>query len=205
MLLFNIKIDMNNLRRMLLTSSGGGDGREMIDGYEVVDLGLPSGILWATYDVGATAEGGYGKYYRYGKGSATYSNSQTNYTGTENPLSSSKDTATVVMGSDWHMPTITQCQELMDNTNYEWTTINGVTGAKLTSKTNPNAYVFFPASGFYYEGSLMFRGTNVYIMSSTPNTSKYKQLYILYSSGYQKNEAGERSTGMNIRGVHAAL
>lgn len=109
------------------------------------------------------------------------------------------------MGSGWHMPTNTQSQELMDNTNYEWATINGVTGAKLTSKTNPNAYVFFPASGLYYDGDLMFRGTQGYIITSTPNTSRFKYTYSFSSSGYQVADSGTRSTGANIRGVHAAL
>ena len=85
-------------RRNLLTSSGG-NGRKMIGNYEVVDLGLPSGLLWATCNIGANNELSYGNYYMYGKGAQTYDSSDSAYEGTEKPLASSADTATQVMGS----------------------------------------------------------------------------------------------------------
>ena len=49
------------------------------------------------------------------------------------------------MGSRWKMPTKDQFQELIDNTTSIWTTINGYIGRKLTSKSNSNKYIFFPA------------------------------------------------------------
>ena len=93
-----------------------------IDGHEYIDLGLPSGTLWATMNVGATSETDYGNYYMYGMGSKTYDSSDTSYTGKENPLDLTKDTARVVWGGRWHMPTTTQLYELIENTNYEWVT-----------------------------------------------------------------------------------
>ena len=63
-------------------------------GHDYVDLGLPSGTLWATVNVGATTETDYGNCYMYGKGTTTYNSSDSAYTGTEDPLSSSVDTAT---------------------------------------------------------------------------------------------------------------
>jgi hypothetical protein len=63
-------------RRTLLSSNGGIDpitGRGTIGDYEVVDLGLSNGLLFATCNVGANTETGYGNYYKYGYGSQTYS------------------------------------------------------------------------------------------------------------------------------------
>lgn len=121
------------------------------NGYEYVDLGLPSGTLWASMNVGANSETDYGNYYMYGMGAKTYDSTDTPYDGTEDPLDLTKDTARVVWGGDWHMPTGLQMQELTANTTYEWTTINGVNGGKFTA-TNGN-YVFFPADGNWRNGS----------------------------------------------------
>ena len=121
-------------------------GRGMIGDYEVVDLGLPSGLLWATWNVGATNESEYGNYYQWGAGAETYKNENQYHTGgigSSYTLPSSADTATQVMGEGWRMPTLTELQELINNTTYKWVTINGIKGGKFTSKTNPNAYAFF--------------------------------------------------------------
>ena len=137
------------MRRRILLSGGGGidpiTGRGTIGDYEVVDLGLSNGLLFATCNVGATKEEGYGNYYQYGKGAAQYAatSGDSYYKGMEDPLASSADTATQVMGSGWRMPTKDEIEDLSNKTNYEWTTINGIKGHKYTSKTNPNAYVFF--------------------------------------------------------------
>lgn len=122
------------------------------NGHEYVDLGLPSGTKWATMNIGASSATAYGNYYQYGKGASQYSatSGQSNYSGTENPLATSADTAAQLMGGQWHMPTDTQYQELIDNTTNEWTTIGGVNGYKFTA-TNGN-YVFFPAAGYWYDG-----------------------------------------------------
>lgn len=67
-----------------------------IDPHEYVDLGLPSGTLWAKMNVGANSETDYGDYYQYGKGANTYqiTSGESNYSGVENPLAASADTAT---------------------------------------------------------------------------------------------------------------
>ena len=107
---------MDNFRRTLLTTSSGGidptTGRGMIGNYEVVDLGLPNGLLFATCNVGANTETSYGDYYKYGYGSLKYETEPDNkyYQGTENPLASSADTATQVMGEGWKMPTYDELQ-----------------------------------------------------------------------------------------------
>ena len=116
-------------------------------GYDFVDLGLPSGTLWAKYNVGASEETGYGNYYMYGMGSKTYDSTDTPYAGTESPLSSNADTARQAWGGLWHMPTREQLQELINNTNYEWMVDykgSGINGGLFTA-LNGNT-IFFPAA-----------------------------------------------------------
>ena len=88
------------------------------NGHEYVDLGLPSGTLWANMNVGANSVTDYGNYYMYGMGSKTYDSTDTLYDGTADPLDLTKDTARQVWGGEWHMPTKTQMQELTANTTY---------------------------------------------------------------------------------------
>ena len=126
---------------------------EPADGNELVDLGLPSGTLWAKCNVGATEETGYGNYYRYGKGTTQYDYNDTIYDGIEDPLASTNDTATQAMGAAWHMPTVEQCQELVDNTTFTWEIDfngSGVNGAKFTAANGK--YLFLPAAGNYRDG-----------------------------------------------------
>ena len=118
------------------------------NGYEYVDLGLPSGTLWATMNVGATSVTDYGNYYMYGMGSKTYDSNDTPYAGTEDPLLSNRDTASVVWGGGWHMPTKTQVQELIDNTTYQWAQDyrgSGINGGLFTAQNGKS--VFFPFCG----------------------------------------------------------
>ena len=93
---------------------------------DYVDLGLPSGLKWAAYNIGATTATEYGDYYAWGEvftketytsaNSETYGESMSDIAGTE------YDVATVNWGGDWRMPSNAEIGELMDNCNWEWTT-----------------------------------------------------------------------------------
>lgn len=193
---------MDNFRRTLCGIDPTA-GRGTIGDYEVVDLGLPSGLLWATWNVGASSETDYGNYYKYGYGTIKYQDESSNsyYKGTENPLASRVDTATNVMGSGWRMPTQTEFQDLINNTNYSWATINGIKGGKFASKTNPNAYVFFPAAGSYSYGDFISEGSGGLVWSSTPYGSSNTYYLYFNSSGRNVNCSGRRN-GFSVRGVH---
>lgn len=169
--------------------------------YEFVDLGLPSGTLWAKCNVGATVETGYGNFYMYGKGSTQYNYGDTPYAGTENPLGPTKDTATVVMGAPWHMPTKEQIEELIANTTYTWETDfkgSGVNGGKFTA-ANGN-YVFIPAAGYWPMGEHNNEGYSGACWSSTPDGSG-----LAYEMGVYEEEASvgrdDRDVGYSVRGV----
>lgn len=145
------------------------------NGHEYVDLGLPSGTKWATMNVGASQPTDYGNYYQYGKGAAQYSatSGDSLYSGTEEPLAASADTAVQVWGGQWHMPTRAQMQELTANTTYEWVTNyngSGINGGLFTSTKN-NAVLFFPAAGYCNNGSVGSVGISGRYWGSSPNGS----------------------------------
>ena len=139
--------------------------------YEFVNLGLPSGTLWATCNIGANSPEEYGDYFAWGetktKANFYADNYQyfegTNYWITKYCTNSSfgdvdnktelepmDDAATANWGSDWQMPSGEQFEELID-TNYtttEWTALNGVNGRLVTSKVNGDS-IFLPAGGYF--------------------------------------------------------
>lgn len=171
------------------------------NGHEYVDLGLPSGTLWATMNVGAVSDTDYGDYYMYGKGSQQYNSSDAIYTGTENPLDFSVDTARQVWGGNWCMPTKAQCDELFANTveqradNYKGSGINGYT---FTGR-NGNV-LFLPAAGVKSESGIAYLGTSVNTWCSTPRDSD--NAYHLYcGAGDNGAYSISRNRGYVIRPV----
>ena len=149
--------------------------------HDYVDLGLPSGILWATCNVGATTPEEYGDYFAWGethfKGMYdwnTYqycngnehqltkycSNSSYGYNGFVDNLTTllpTDDATTVNWGNDWRMPTKEEWQELFQNTTCIWTTQNEVNG-RLFTASNGNS-IFLPAAGSYNGSVLYFDGS----------------------------------------------
>ncbi len=149
------------------------------NGYDWVDLGLPSGILWATCNVGADSPEHYGSYFAWGETTtksiydwSTYKwCNDSYYTMTKYCTSSSygtvdnktnldfsDDAANANWGGSWQMPTKEEMEELINNCIWSWTTQRGVNGYKVTSKTNGNS-IFLPAAGFSSTGSIHNKGT----------------------------------------------
>lgn len=174
---------------------------EEIPEHDFVDLGLPSGTLWATMNVGATSPTEYGDYYMYGMGSKTYDNTDTPYDGTENPLDLTKDTARQVWGGDWHMPTKAQLQELTANTTYQWATDyegSGINGGTFTA-TN-GAVLFLPAAGYWYGGGQLDIGDYGGYWGSSPGGSNGAYLLNFYD-GYKGVDYNDRKDGYSVRPV----
>lgn len=147
--------------------------------YESVDLGLPSGTLWAKYNIGATKESDYGDLFAWGATAPYRLNGNTPIDNTNNYASSyankiqhdlypNEDAATVHWGKGWKMPTKAQFDELLANTTYTWTTISGVNGGKFTA-SNGN-YIFFPAAGYVEGASLNARNAVCHYFSRTFNS-----------------------------------
>ena len=171
--------------------------------YEYVDLGLPSGLKWATHNIGATSPNEYGNYYAWGevlpKKTYTEANSET-YGKSMNDISGTEyDAATVNWGGDWRMPTKTEMQELLDNCTWTWTTQNGVNGYKVTSKLNSN-YIFLPAAGCRNEASLNDAGSYGNYWSSSPYNNSIAD-YLIFDSSSHNVVSNPRSNGYSIRPV----
>ena len=126
---------------------------------EAVDLGLPSGTKWATFNVGAVKPADFGGFYAWGETveKTDYSVddytmwSKYSYSGSRVRLSSSDDVATKLWGGSWHMPTYEQMTELVNYCSWFWTTINGVNG-HLVLGLNYHV-IFLPAAGTKADGS----------------------------------------------------
>ena len=151
------------------------------NGYVWIDLGLPSGLKWATCNVGATTPEEYGDYFAWGEtkpksyyswNTYKYCNGSDDtmtkycvesYYGTvdkKTTLELTDDAAHVNWGGNWRMPTDDEYYEL-ENTNnctWEWTIQNGVNGYKVTSKKNGNS-IFLPAAGYRYNDVLSSAGS----------------------------------------------
>lgn len=140
--------------------NGENSGGNAPSGVVAIDLGLPSGTLWANMNLGATSTSDYGKYYAWGETAPKSTYERENYKwydGSEsctkyNPSDSKKvldkadDAAYVNWGKKWCMPTEAQFEELLLQCSCSWTTTNGIYGLKVTGN-NGNS-IFLPASGF---------------------------------------------------------
>lgn len=192
-----------------------------------VDLDLPSGLLWAKCNLGASKPEEYGKYYAWGETITKeeysfdtyvyYNNGRltkycniasygyNGYTDNLTTLQPEDDVATVTLGSDARMPTRANWQELINNCTRTWTTQNGVKGYLFTG-SNGNT-LFLPAAGCRHDTQFNNVGTGGYYWSSllyTGNPQAAEGVCFDYSgiiiSG--DNYGFSREIGFSVRAVH---
>ena len=177
----------------------------IINGHNWVDLGLPSGLKWATCNVGATTPEGYGNYYAWGETTTKTSYNESNsvtYNQQINDFSgnSTYDAARANWGSTWRMPTDAEMIELLNNCTWTWTTQSGVNGYRVTGP-NGNS-IFLSAAGYCYGSSCYYVGEYGYYWSSTPSGSLTNVAYDLcFNSGYHNWQRGGRYYGFTVRPV----
>lgn len=193
------------------------------NGYEYVDLGLPSGTLWATCNVGANKPTDYGLYFQWGDTNGhdkkqigkdkPFSNDKykwsikgcdkhfIKYTTEVAILDLEDDAAHIHMGGDWHMPTPNQIKELIDNTESSLTVQNGVMGMEFTSKNGKS--IFIPAAGEAWDGIVCYDGLYGCLWSSMVSSlaNNYGQYLYFDLWGAKLYYGRERWLGMSIRGV----
>ena len=179
--------------------------KSIINGHEYVDLGLPSGLKWATCNVGASLPEEYGDYYAWGEietkseyiedNSKTHGKSMSDISG-----NAMYDVARSKWGGSWRLPTEKELEELKNNCKWEWTTQNGKKGCKVTGP-NGNS-IFLPAAGFRGGSSLYLAGEYGYCWSSPPHESIDDYAYTLYFySSSHGVDSGNRSNGLSVRPV----
>ena len=201
---------------------------EEADEHEYVDLGLPSGTLWATCNVGANSPEEYGDYFAWGETQpkndyswSTYQHCngsnitltrycyQSNYgnngfTDTLTALLPEDDAANANWGNDWQMPSLDQIAELY-NSIYAyaiWTTQNGVYGRGIISRSNGKS-IFLPAAGMLNGTSLHQAGSDGYYWSRsllTTSNSTYAYNLNFYSEHIYWSY-GYRNCGFSVRPV----
>ncbi|MCQ2192981.1 MAG: InlB B-repeat-containing protein [Paludibacteraceae bacterium] len=197
-----------------------------IAGHDYVELGLPSGTLWATYNVGATKPTEYGDYFAWGETKPkeeynfrTYKwckgsyDSMTKYctesgfgfVDKKTVLDSEDDAATANWGGSWRMPTKNEIIELIDGCTWEWIENfqgSGVNGCLGNSKLN-GASIFLPAAGNRQGTDFEKDGKYGYYWSSSLDKLYPDDAYNLYFSndGKLHYKAYYRHYGYNVRAV----
>ena len=180
-----------------------------INGHDYVDLGLPSGLKWATCNVGADSPEKYGDYYAWGEVN-TKSEYTSNNSKTEDKRisdisgNSTYDVARKKWGSSWRMPTEDEIRELWSNCKWLWTTKGGKSGYKVFGP-NGNT-LFLPATGICIDSELCLAGIEGQYWSSTPeeNYDGFDDCHAYYLHFYKsdyKIGCDSRYYGHSVRPV----
>lgn len=196
-------------------------------GEKWVNLGLPSGILWATCNVGANNPEEYGDYfawaetqpksvysgynyiyyifentwhYGYTKYCPNSDYGYNNYTDNLTILQPCDDAAAANYGG--RTPTEMEWRELRDNCTSTWTTLNGINGQCLTGP-NGNS-IFLPNAGYRYEGELRNVGIMGQYWSSSLNINDPQTAWEYTDSGNDYIYQASRPNGLSVRAVHSA-
>lgn len=201
------------------------------DTKEAVDLGLSSGVKWATCNVGATNPEEYGNYYAWGSTDTVgdYSWERYKYAyGSRNELAKyctlteygnngyidnktvlepTDDAATQNWGESWRTPTIEEWQELIDSCTWTWTTnykkTTNVSGYEVKGK-NGNS-IFIPAAGYWY-GNMPYNANYGYYWSSSLRTDiPYGAWNMYFFADFSYMVSQYRFYGMAVRPVYQTV
>lgn len=157
---------------------------------QMVDLGLS--VKWAGWNVGASRPEEYGGYYAWGElyGKSDYYLDNYQYFDQENweyifigdNISGTQyDVARVKWGGSWRMPTLAECQELVDKCTWTWITYSGVAGQIVTGP-NGNS-IFLPAAGYRSGTSVLEQGSYGIFWSGTLSEGYSNDAFILSFEG----------------------
>ncbi|MCF0174419.1 MAG: hypothetical protein HUJ98_03620 [Bacteroidaceae bacterium] len=200
--------------------------RDLSGGVEAVDLGLPSGTKWASWNVGAKSETDYGSYFAWGEteekkdytwntykwgiyDGGDYTNfGMKKYNGKDGlkTLEAGDDPATAVWGNKWRTPTYTEMNELLNNCEWTWTTKRdaggkNVNGYIVTGKNDKS--IFLPAAAYRYGTELNeFVGKSGYYWSSTREYPSYAYCIYFFSTDYDPYlRSYSCCSGLSVRAV----
>lgn len=189
------------------------------NGHDYVDLGLPSGTLWATVSIGASSPEQLGGFYSWGETST-----KSNYTwetyafGTENNLTKYNDSdgktrldleddvAHVLWGGDWHIPTAAQIDELAYYTQYNFDmTSEGVIGYESTINGGIMYYINGGPECGVMNGNRISSQYNRIFLSSDLSDNGRPGVLSDEGEGYGLSNAYPRYYGFQVRAVIGTL
>lgn len=188
-----------------------------------VDLGLPSGTLWGCMNIGAEDEYDFGNMYAWGELETKAEYTKANYkffdavtsgftkyneTDEKADLELEDDVANVMFGGEWHIPTMEQWGELIDNTTC---TIDRVNNCVVFTAGNGNS-VKFPVTRDWaqnYEPGIQGdQGieTNICWLSHLSFGYPYDEAFQIYSNceGYFGPMEEKRYMPCSVRPVKGA-
>lgn len=183
--------------------------------HDYVDLGLPSGTLWATCNVGAEKSSEYGYFFAWGETQAKYKFNWNNYKycrGSANSITkyyrgdgrtkllSADDAAKANWGAGWRMPTKAEWEELKRwSTSVFETTVDNVKGKQYKCAGRS---IFLPYSGCIIGTEFQEEESNGFYWTNERDASNEElgRYFVLSSSSVQKGY-GSRCNGMPVRAV----
>ncbi len=186
---------------------------QSLNNHEFVDLGLTSGLLWATCNIGATKPEEYGNFYAWGETESKNSFSWSNYAHCEGTQEScyklgddisetEYDVAHVKWGGAWRLPSNNDFKELYKECTWKWETINGVSGFSIVGPSGGS--IFIPAAGWQKGNSEPSDvGSHGYYWSSNQKRIGYDWAYTLTfgSSSVGTNNLSPCAYGQSVRPV----
>lgn len=187
-----------------------------LNGHVWVDLGLPSGALWATCNVGATTPADYGDLFAWAETTTkeeyyfgTYKyvddhGSVTKYNKSDfiDMLQPVDDAATASWGYGWRTPQEEEMRELIDNCDHEWTTQNDVNGIIFKAKNGKQ--IFLPAAGNICDGNeLDGAGALGFYWTSTlvPEYHDFAWYLFFGSDEFEMAHLYSRACGFSVRPI----
>lgn len=203
--------------------------KTIVDGHEFVDLGLPSGIKWATCNIGATKPFEFGDHFAWGETTKKTDYSWSTYKWCENKTvvnfniptdftkynNSSKygivddkkvlepedDAATVNWGSSWRMPSYEEFEEMY--TGCQWEHDYDYEGTKVfvyVGTSKKNGNkIIIPYSGEYEKTQYNSLYTSFWTSTYFENAPYIGRCFLFYEP--YLGYSGERCYGKNIRAV----
>ena len=208
---------------------GGNENGNELNGHAFVDLGLPSGTLWAICNIGADAPEGFGDFFAWGEteskelydwksykyGIFYHERYELNKYCTDSAyglngfvdnltlLEPNDDVAKACWGTGWRMPTIEEWEELFLNTTNTWTTQNGVNGWCFTASNGDS--LFLPAAGYWWDTEFNCADLGVYWSSSL--NLEYPNRAWSFHFGQDNGHlcgSSDRNRGQTVRAVCSA-
>jgi len=180
-------------------------GQGQLSGHEWVDLGLPSGTLWATCNIGANAPEDFGDYFAWGETTpmTEYGNhdySITYYNTSTMEILPEYDAVKTLWGDGWQMPTPGNFQELVAKCSFKWIKYKGTEGYLITGSNGKSIYL--AAGGSFGDDGIAVIGRDCNFWTNIEDDNSLTAAYATFFDYYRTDILGcDHSYGLSIRPV----